>query len=51
MPVKSCIAVMFPKITAWQLDIRRHPGLLFEVHCTAARIADLCRHMNTTPNC
>ncbi|MBE0554199.1 MAG: amidohydrolase [Rhodobacteraceae bacterium] len=43
MPVKNRFAELLPEITAWRRDFHEHPELLFEVHRTAARVADLCR--------
>ena len=43
MPVKNRIAALLPEITEWRHDFHRHPELLFDVHRTAARVADLCR--------
>ncbi len=43
MPVKNRIADMLPEIAGWRQDFHRHPELLFEVHRTAARVAELCR--------
>lgn len=43
MPVKNRFAELLPEITAWRHDFHRHPELLFEVHRTAARVAELCR--------
>jgi len=43
MPVKNRIADMLPEITAWRRDFHAHPELLFDVHRTAARVAELCR--------
>ena len=43
MPVKNRFAEMLPEITAWRRDFHEHPELLFEVHRTAARVADLLR--------
>ena len=43
MPVKNRIADMLPEITEWRHDFHRHPELQFDVHRTAARVADLCR--------
>jgi amidohydrolase len=43
MPVKNRIADMLPEITAWRHDFHQHPELLFDVHRTAARVAELCR--------
>ena len=43
MPVKNRLADMLPEITEWRHDFHRHPELLFDVHRTAARVADLCR--------
>ena len=43
MPVKNRIADMLPEITGWRHDFHAHPELLFDVHRTAARVADLCR--------
>lgn len=43
MAVKNRIADMLPEITAWRHDFHKHPELLFDVHRTAARVAELCR--------
>ncbi|MDQ2066998.1 M20 aminoacylase family protein [Xinfangfangia sp. CPCC 101601] len=43
MPVKNRFAEMLPEITAWRHDFHQHPELLYEVHRTAARVAELCR--------
>jgi amidohydrolase len=43
MPVKNRFAELLPEITAWRRDFHEHPELLFEVHRTAAKVADLCR--------
>ncbi len=44
MPVKNRFAEMLPEITEWRRDFHRHPELLFDVHRTAAKVADLCRN-------
>ncbi len=43
MPVKNRFAELLPEITAWRHDFHEHPELLFDVHRTAARVADLLR--------
>jgi hippurate hydrolase len=43
MPVKNRFAELAPEITAWRRDFHQHPELMFEVHRTAARVAELCR--------
>ncbi|MGL5008976.1 MAG: amidohydrolase, partial [Paracoccaceae bacterium] len=43
MPVKNRCAELLPEITAWRRDFHAHPELLFDVHRTAARVADLLR--------
>lgn len=43
MPVKNRFAEMLPEITAWRRDFHAHPELLFDVHRTAAKVAELCR--------
>jgi metal-dependent amidase/aminoacylase/carboxypeptidase family protein len=43
MPVKNRFAELLPEITAWRRDFHQHPELLFDVHRTAAKVADLCR--------
>ena len=43
MPVKNRFAEMLPEITAWRHDFHENPELLFEVHRTAAKVADLLR--------
>ncbi|MFZ1469105.1 MAG: M20 aminoacylase family protein [Paracoccaceae bacterium] len=43
MPPKNRFAELLPEITAWRHDFHQHPELLFEVHRTAGKVADLCR--------
>ncbi len=43
MPVKNRIADMLPELTEVRRDFHMHPELLFDVHRTAARVADLLR--------
>ena len=43
MPVKNRFAELLPEITDWRRDFHEHPELLFDVHRTAARVANLCR--------
>ena len=43
MPVKNRIADMLPELSAIRQDFHEHPELLFDVHRTAARVADLLR--------
>jgi hippurate hydrolase len=43
MPVKNRIAEMQPEIAAWRRDFHENPELLFEVHRTAAIVADKLR--------
>ena len=41
MPVKNRLAELHDEITGWRRDFHAHPELLFDVHRTAARVADL----------
>ena len=43
MPVKNRFAELLPEITAWRRDSPEHPELLYDVHRTAGRVADLLR--------
>jgi amidohydrolase len=43
MPVKNRIAALQPEIAAWRQDFHAHPEILFDVHRTAGRVADLLR--------
>lgn len=43
MPIKNRLAEWLPEITAWRHDFHAHPELLYEVHRTAARVAELLR--------
>lgn len=43
MPIKNRYAEMLQEITAWRHDFHTHPELMFEVHRTAARVAELLR--------
>jgi hippurate hydrolase len=40
MPILDRIAGLHPEITAWRRDLHAHPELLFDVHRTAASVAD-----------
>jgi amidohydrolase len=40
MPIVDRIAAMQAEVTAWRRDIHAHPEILFEVHRTAAGVAD-----------
>ena len=42
MPVKNRFAELLSEITGWRRDFHENPELLFEVHRTAARVAELC---------
>ncbi|KGJ21816.1 M20 aminoacylase family protein [Paracoccus sanguinis] len=43
MPVKNRFAEMLPEITAWRREFHENPELLYEVHRTAGRVAELLR--------
>jgi len=43
MPIKNRFAELHTEITGWRHDFHRHPEILYEVHRTAARVADLLR--------
>jgi len=43
MPIKNRYAEMHQEITAWRRDFHAHPELMFEVHRTAAKVAELLR--------
>ncbi|MBW6507579.1 MAG: amidohydrolase [Rhodobacteraceae bacterium] len=43
MPPKNRFAELLPEISAWRRDFHENPELLFEVHRTAARVAELLR--------
>jgi amidohydrolase len=43
MPIVNRIADLQPDIQAWRRDIHEHPELLYEVHRTAALVADRLR--------
>ncbi|MBW7056014.1 amidohydrolase [Paracoccus bogoriensis] len=43
MPVKNRFAELLPEITAWRRDFHENPELLYEVHRTAGRVAELLR--------
>ncbi|MBM3612456.1 MAG: amidohydrolase, partial [Alphaproteobacteria bacterium] len=45
MPVRNRIAELAPEIARWRRDFHAHPELQFEVHRTAARVAELLREM------
>lgn len=43
MPVRNRFAELHEEITEWRRDFHRHPELMFEVHRTAARVAELLK--------
>ncbi|MDO5370614.1 M20 aminoacylase family protein [Paracoccus sp. (in: a-proteobacteria)] len=43
MPVKNRFAELHPEITAWRRDFHENPELDYDVHRTAARVAELLR--------
>lgn len=43
MPVKNRFAELHDEIVEWRRDFHRHPELMFDVHRTAARVAELLR--------
>ncbi|WP_054301645.1 M20 aminoacylase family protein [Gemmobacter sp. LW-1] len=43
MPPKNRFAELLPEITAWRRDFHENPELLFEVHRTAGKVAELLR--------
>jgi len=43
MPVKNRFAELLPEITAWRRDFHENPELLYEVHRTAGKVAELLR--------
>jgi amidohydrolase len=40
MPIINRVADLAPEITAWRHDLHAHPELLYDVHRTAAAVAD-----------
>ena len=43
MPIVNRVAEFQPDIQAWRRDIHEHPELLYDVHRTAALVADRLR--------
>lgn len=43
MPFPNRYAELLPEITAWRHDFHAHPELMYDVHRTAGRVADLLR--------
>ncbi len=43
MPIVNRVADLHPEITAWRRDIHQHPELLYDVHRTAAFVAERLR--------
>src|SRR5215475_15132921 len=43
MPIINRLADLQPEIAGWRRDIHAHPELLFDVHRTAASVADKLR--------
>ena len=40
MPIVNRVADLHPEITAWRRDLHAHPELLYDVHRTAATVAE-----------
>src|SRR6202034_3387482 len=40
MPIVNRVADLHPEITAWRRDFHAHPELLYDVHRTAASVAE-----------
>ena len=45
MPIVNRVADLAGEIAAWRHDIHAHPELLFDVHRTAATVADKLTHL------
>ena len=43
MPIVNRVADLHDEITAWRHDLHAHPELQFDVHRTAASVADKLR--------
>ena len=43
MGIKAAIEAFLPEVINWRQDFHRHPELGFEVHRTAAGVAELLR--------
>ena len=43
MPIVNRVADLQPDIAAWRRDIHQHPELMYDVHRTAAFVADRLR--------
>ncbi len=43
MPIKNRLAEMQAEITAWRRDLHEHPELMYDVHRTAATVAEKLR--------
>ena len=43
MPIKNRYAELHSEITEWRRDFHRHPELMYEVHRTTSRVAELLR--------
>jgi hippurate hydrolase len=43
MPVRNRLAELHPEIAAWRRDLHAHPELGYDVHRTAAKVAELLR--------
>ena len=43
MTISDSIKALVPEVTEWRRDIHRHPELQYDVHRTAAKVAELLR--------
>ncbi len=43
MAVRNRFAELLPEITGWRHDFHENPEIMYEVHRTAARVAELCQ--------
>jgi metal-dependent amidase/aminoacylase/carboxypeptidase family protein len=42
MPIRNRFAELLPEITEWRQHLHRNPEILYEVHETAAFVAESC---------
>ena len=43
MPIKNRLAELQAEIATWRRDLHEHPELMYDVHRTAATVADRLR--------
>ena len=50
MPIVNRISALHEEVTGWRRDIHEYPELMFDVHRTAAFVAEVTAHLADAPS-